>query len=488
MISDPPSSPRPDPAPDLPAPTSVQTWTDRQSSVLFRSGVIGTLVLLAYFAVVAQVEDPLHRYQGLTMIVLSLLPGLAWARRPDTAFPMFQTFMMTGLNSFAIPLLAGHEQLVRYPPESVSAAAWGVILFQVTALLAYRTVPGIPRTTRAWTTPLFEGRIEPHLRLGMTVTTLYTGVAAFTPCIPTEINSVLRAVCFGVGTLCTFLLSRSWGTGELHQRDRIAFTVLLTAQAVFLFSTLFLVGGLSLLVLALLGYVTGARRLPIVPCLLIFASMAVLHNGKSAMRLKYWENEAPRPGFTDLPAFYTEWIGYGLAPPETRTEDTLASRKLIERTSLLHMMTLVVDSTPSRQPFLDGETYGHILPQLIPRLFWPQKPLGHVSTHRLAVYYGLQDEESTLKTTIGFGVIVEAYANFGYTGLILLGCLIGASTRLAGVWTLHSPIISYPGLFMILLMAWSFQIELPMSAWISSLYQAALAVLGIPFVLRLIFR
>ena len=63
-----------------------------------------------------------------------------------------------------------------------------------------------------------------------------------------------------------------------------------------------------------------------------------------------------------------------------------------------------------------------------------------------------------------------------------------ASTRLAGVWTLHSPIISYPGLFMILLMAWSFQIELPMSAWISSLYQAALAVLGIPFVLRLIFR
>jgi hypothetical protein len=197
MISDPPSPPRPDPAPDLPAPTSVQTWTDRQSSVLFRSGVIGTLVLLAYFAVVAQVEDPLHRYQGLTMIVLSLLPGLAWARRPDTAFPMFQTFMMTGLNSFAIPLLAGHEQLVRYPPESVSAAAWGVILFQVTALLAYRTVPGIPRTTRAWTTPLFEGRIEPHLRLGMTVTTLYTGVAAFTPWIPTEINSVLRAVCFG---------------------------------------------------------------------------------------------------------------------------------------------------------------------------------------------------------------------------------------------------------------------------------------------------
>lgn len=487
-MSDLPSSTPPEETPLLADAAPLHPWSERQSTVLFRTGLVGTLVLVVYFAVVAQVEDPLHRYQGLAMIVLSLLPGLLWARRQDTAFPMFQTFMMTGLNSFAIPLLAGHEQLARYSNDSVSTAAWGVIVFQVVAIIAYRLAPGRPQTSHAWTTPLFEGRIEPYLRTGMLVTTLYTGIAAFTDWIPTEINSVLRAICFGIGTLCTFLLSRAWGIGELPRRDCIGFTVMLSLQAIFLFSTLFLVGGLSLLVLALLGYVTGGKRLPILPCLVIFACMAVLHNGKSAMRLKYWENQTPRGGFLELPGFFAEWVGYGLAPPEARPEDAVASRKLIERTSLLHMLTLVVDSTPKRQPFLEGETYGHILPQLMPRLFWPEKPLGHVSTHRLAVYYGLQDEESTLKTTIGFGVVVESYANFGFTGLVLLGCVIGGCTRLAGTWTLYSPIISYPGLFMILLMAWSFQIELPMSAWISSLYQAALAVLGVPFVLRLFFR
>ena len=461
--------------------------SDHQATLLFRTGLIGTVILLAYFAVVARVEDPVHRYQGLAMIFLSLIPALLWARRPHTAFPMFQTFMMTGLNSFAIPLLSGHELLNRYPVESISAAAWGVILFQVCAVGAYRLTTARPRTTHWWTHPLFEGRVHQYLRAGMGLTTLYAGVAAFSDWIPGEVSSVLRAVCFGIGTLCTFLLSRAWGTGELNRNDRTFFVLTLTLQAIFLFSTLFLVGGLSLLVLALLGYVSGGKKLPLIACAVIFACMAVLHNGKSAMRLKYWENQEPRPGLLELPAFLIEWAGHGLAPEEIRGVDTVASRKLIERTSLLHMLTLVVDSTPARQPYLNGETYGHIIPQLIPRLFWSEKPLGHVSTHRLAVYYGLQDEESTTKTTIGFGVVVEAYANFGFIGMALLGGLIGVCTKLAGTWTRHSPIISYPGLFMILLMAWSFQIELPMSAWISSLYQATLAVLGVPFALKLVF-
>jgi hypothetical protein len=37
---------------------------------------------------------------------------------------------------------------------------------------------------------------------------------------------------------------------------------------------------------------------------------------------------------------------------------------------------------------------------------------------------------------------------------------------------------------LVLLMAWSFQTELTLSIWLSSLFQAAVAVLGMPFVLR----
>lgn len=458
--------------------------TEKNAALLFRSGLIATFALCGYFAFVADVEDPIHRYQGLAILILSVLPGLRWARRQESAFPVFQTFMITGLNSFALPLLSGHELLRVYPVDSVTAAAWGVILFQLAAIASYEWVQGLPRIGPWWTMPLFTGQVGKYLRIGLGVTTLYTAVAGFTDFIPTELNSIIRAICFGVGTLCVFLLSRAWGAGELNRHDRIFFAVMLGLQSLLLISTLFLVSGLSLLVLALLGYVSGGKRLPIVACVSLFAVMAVLHNGKSAMRLKYWENEAPRPELWELPGFFAEWVQYGLAPRSQAQDDSLASRKLIERTSLLHMLTLVVDATPARQPFLEGETYGHILPQLVPRLFWPDKPVGHVSTHRLATYYGLQDEESTLKTTIGFGVVVEAFANFGFIGLAALGCLIGACTKLAGVWTRHSPLVSYPGLLMVLLLAWSFQIELPMSAWIASLFQAAVAVLGVPFALK----
>ncbi len=470
-------------APDNPLAAS-SPLSGKNAKLLFRGGILATAALCAYFAFVFPIDDPLHRFQGLAILILSVLPGLLWARRQESAFPVFQTFMVTGLNSFALPLLGGHELLRHYPVESVTAAAWGVILFQFCAIAAYELLPGVPKIGIWWNMPLFSGSIDRLLRIGLGLSTLYTLLSEFTELIPSELNSILRAIAFGIGTLCTFLLSRAWGAGELNGKHKIFFGIMLGLQSLLLVSTLFLVSGLSLIVLALIGYVSGGKRIPIVTCLLLFVCMAVLHNGKSAMRMKYWENDAPRPTLWELPSFFGEWVQQGLTQRAQTAGDTIVSRKLIERTSLLHMLTLVVDATPSRQPFLDGETYAHILPQLVPRIFWPDKPVGHVSTHRLATYYGLQDEESTLRTTIGFGVVAEAFANFGFLGLAFLGALIGSCTKLAGVWTRYSPLISYPGLLMVLLLAWSFQIELPMSAWIASLSQAAVAVLGVPFVLK----
>ncbi|HRE83845.1 MAG TPA: hypothetical protein PLN52_22565 [Opitutaceae bacterium] len=463
--------------------------SDDNAGLLFKTGVIGVVGLALYFGLTAQVEDPLHRYQGLAMLFLAALPALLWARRQDTSFPIFQTFMITGINSFALPLLGGHELLNRYPPSSVSAASWGVILFQACALISYHLVQGLPRTSPWWTTPLFQRSIDRYLRIGMVVTTLYGAISRFTTIIPVEMVGVSRAVVFGVGILCTFLMSRAWGTGDLSLRDKGFFCFMLGLQVIFLISSLFLVGAVSIIILALLGYISGGKRLPIVALVAIFLTLAVLHNGKSAMRMKYWEGDKPLPTIFQLPEFFAEWVTSGLQSPDSDggRERRFASLRLIERTSLLHMMTLVVDATPARQPFLDGETYTHIIPQLIPRLFWPDKPIGHVSTQRLATYYGLQTEEDTLKTTIGFGMLVEAYSNFGYIGLAVLGIVIGTLSKLAGIWSKYSPLVSYPGLLMVLLMAWSFQIELPLSAWLSSLYQATLAVLGVPFLVKLFF-
>ncbi|HEX2099568.1 MAG TPA: hypothetical protein VHF69_02835 [Candidatus Synoicihabitans sp.] len=453
----------------------------------FRTALVAVGLLIGYAAATAEVADPLHLYLGLAMLVLACVPALQWARHPTTQFPAFEVFMGTAVNTFALPLLSGHELLRSFPAETISAAAWGVLLFQLTALTAFAALhPRVP-TTRFWTVEIIPEDIAQYLRYGLLLTTAYTGFYTFTQWIPYEYNSALRAIFFGLGTLCTFLLGRRLGAGQLSGGDRLVFVVATALQVLFLAASLYLIGALSVVLLALMGYVAGARRLPVLPAVAIFALLAVLHNGKAQMRSIYWTVEEQRiPALAELPRFYGDWLAAGLERHAREDNQAPASiaQKLIDRTSLIHILCLVVHWSPERQPFLKGETYGHIIPQLIPRYFWPEKPLGHVSTHRLSTYYGLQDETAVATTTIGFGPIAEAYANFGYWGLGGLGLIIGGLGKLLARRTCYSPILSYPGLFMVLVMAWSFQTELPVSAWLASLFQASVAVLGIPFVLR----
>ncbi|MDE3084253.1 MAG: hypothetical protein KGJ37_03405, partial [Verrucomicrobiota bacterium] len=178
--------------------------------------------------------------------------------------------------------------------------------------------------------------------------------------------------------------------------------------------------------------------------------------------------------------FFIEWFQHGL---ELHSKTNL-TEKLIERTSLFQMICLVVNDTPDSLPFLNGETYAQVPGQLVPRFFWPDKPVGHISTYTLSIYYGLQRPEDTKKTTIAFGLLAEAYANFGFYGVGFIAALFAFCLKKYSLWTQNSPILSYAGLMLVLLMAWSFQTELTLSIWLSSLFQAAVAVLGVPFVLR----
>jgi hypothetical protein len=99
----------------------------------------------------------------------------------------------------------------------------------------------------------------------------------------------------------------------------------------------------------------------------------------------------------------------------------------------------------------------------------------------------LQDEDATQSTTIAFGMLTEAYANFGLIGCALLGLVQGAAFKKLQVWSAHSPLFSLAGLMMILMTAWAFNSEMTMAAWVSSLFQALVVVLGIPLALRAFF-
>jgi hypothetical protein len=477
-----------EPQADSPAPETLSSANTaamrRRGRSLFKFGLAGAIVIMAYYAKIAKVQDPVHLFLGEAIIALALLPALRWAQRAKFSLPLFEMFMFTNMPTFAIPLLSGQRELQAYDSDTITTAALAVILYQIVANLTYFNLPARPKKGKFWRQEIISRDASKFLGYGMIVTTIYTIVFQFTNWIPYDISGIVRAACYGVGIIATFLQARRWGENDLPYYDKIAFGFQLAIQIVLSWVSLTLVQGITIGVIALLGYISGSKRIPVVVLAVALPITAVLHNGKSAMRAKYWEAGGDNVSATlaDVPAFYSEWIGYGLNPPVT--EESTKGIALLQRTSLFHMLCRVISISPGRLPFVNGVTYLNIPAQFVPRFFWPDKPPVHAATSFLSVYYGLQSQEDTAHTTIGFGAVTEAYANFGFFGMAGIAFFFAAFFKKISEWSSQSPMLSYPGIFMVILMAWSFQTELPLADWIGSLYQATVVGLGIPLLWR----
>ncbi len=468
-----------------PTPNAPQEGQQRGTK-LFVIGAAGLAALLAYYGYTSKLEDPLHLYFGLFILFLAILPCLLWARRGGRHLPTFEVLMLTTANAYGLPLLTGHIQLKAYDFETISTAALGILVYQITAISTFLLIRGRPIRSPMFMNEVLTRDLKKFVAYGLLLSTAYSVISVYySDLIPSETNSILRAVSFGIGMVSTFAQARSWGQKELAAYEKIFLVVMISVQAASQFSTLYLVTGMSLIVLGLVGYVSGARKLPFVATLAFFSIAALLHNGKSTMRSKYWGAEGVREQITvqQLPAFFSEWVEAGLSTTGQDDEREM-TKKLLERSSVFHIMCLVVSNSPERLPYLNGETYVHVPGQLIPRFFWKDKPQAHVATDILCIYYGLQDEVTVRNATIGFGMIAEAYANFGFYGVGLLAFVFGAVYKRIQTATSESPMLSYPGIFVIVLTAWSFQTESTMAIWISSMSQACVAVLGLPFVVR----
>lgn len=451
---------------------------------LFMTGSVLLAVAMCYLAYKADVAAPEHLILGLLMFALSAVPFLVWARSGGSRFPVFETILGLCANAYAMPVLNAHEQLAAYAPGVITKASLAVILYQLSAITIYFTTRGVPGRSPFWRESIISHQVERMTVYGLLASVAYVWVNEFTGWIPGDLVSPLRAVFYGVSILCTFISAQRWGRGEMTSGEKAVLVCCLVPQLIMMCTGLLLIGAVSLIGIALLGYLSGGKRIPWLVIAVTFLLLAVLHTGKSKMRAKYWDNDLPRPTFTQLPAYFSEWFAYGLEPT---SGDKTVGHKILERTSLMHILCLIVDYTPNRQDYLYGDTYTHVLPQLIPRILWEGKPRSHVATYQLAIYYGLQDESATTTTTIAFGLLTEAYANFGLFGAVLLGSFWGLLLKKLQIWSSFSPMFSFAGLLMILLTAWAFNAELTMAAWVSSLEQAIVVVLGLPLILRSLF-
>jgi hypothetical protein len=99
-------------------------------------------------------------------------------------------------------------------------------------------------------------------------------------------------------------------------------------------------------------------------------------------------------------------------------------RPFVSRTAYIAVFSKVVEDTPERVPYWNGETYLPLFTSYIPRIFWPDKP-NQLTGNQFGHRYGFLDTNDFF-TSINFPWIVEMYANFGNLGVLIGMPLVGS--------------------------------------------------------------
>ncbi|MBW7895539.1 MAG: hypothetical protein H3C27_10535 [Opitutaceae bacterium] len=421
---------------------------------------------------------------GLGILVLASLPVLNWARHRRTWFPAFEVAMLTCIPFYAIPLLSHQSETRTYPPDVLFTSSAAVLIYLISANAGFAFVRIPPKPARWAVTSLIPQHAYRYVPIGLLLNSVYLYFITFTNLVPAEFAGTLRALFFGVGTMSTFIMARLWGSGLLPKGQIWFLITNLTVQIIFLFSQLYLINGISLVALFLIAYSASRRRVPWVFLLLFTPVIALLHLGKSDMRHLYWENERKPPTVTELPAYFTEWVGYSLETSRERDEGVVRQSTIFERASLIQMLCLCTEQVPRFSPYLWGESYIDIPAQIVPRFLWPDKPSSLMANVRLGIYFGLIDPSDPFSVSIAFGMIAESYVNFGLVGVGLLGFLFGSIFKRISLLAQDVPQFSALGILMILMTAWSFQAEFVLATWLSSLFQASVVCIGLPLLYR----
>lgn len=416
---------------------------------LFWSVCLGVAALS--FLTSAQ-TDPVLNAASAVLIIAGLFPMYIWMLGDGRGLPIWPAFSGYTCISAALPVIQAATSIQPYSSGAIFAGLATTGGFIVTGTLVW-----VAFTARSPQPP----RNVLMLESASTVRSLLICLAAgllfnannlagwFT--FPGNSMQVARGVAGGLGYLGTFALAYFHGVGALQRSTVILYVSMVFLTVVTSLTGMLLANAVPTVTLGLIGYTLGAGRVPWKTLAAIFVVMGVLHPGKYTMRTLYEENPEKKAaiGITTLPAFYSEWTSYGLESlggitglvNTPQSED--AASTVFERAGTLHMLLLVQEKSPQQVPFLNGLTYEPIPYLLLPRFLAPNKGYSHAGNILLSINYGLQDAEGARNTSIGWNLIAEAYANFGFVGVFIMALLLASLYSAVSRITVGVPITSF---------------------------------------------
>jgi hypothetical protein len=430
--------------------------------------------------------------------------------------PLLPAFALQHFLAYSLPVLTGNEIVLSYAPAYLTKAGEEVLIFlsalTVAWIVGMRTFRPSPAVSYILTDFNREGgrKIKSAGFLLCGAATLYLVLQAagvtdpIIAMLPAGSGSAANALVSAAGTCGFFLVAMLAGGRDLKRLERGTFWLLLfvncfVSAASFLLSTV-----IYIIFSAVAGLFWSSGRVPWRFLMVVLFALGFLNVGKYAMRERYWhvniEGADPITSFTlsQMPETYSEWVGASVdaitgktEPQSWRTADLKQddSHSLLDRINNLQNLLYVIDVMDRRHLApLGGETYALVPPLLLPTLLWPNKPKAHAGQIRLNVYFGRQDLVSTLSTYVAWGLLPEAYGNFGPVwGAVVLGLVLGLFFAWLENATARKMVLSLEGfLGFAVFLGMANSIEMVASVLVPSIVQAIepIIVAALPFVRR----
>ena len=424
-------------------------------------------------------QTPQSVIGALLIIAAAMLPAYLWASGKVRGLPIFPACALTCVWTFALPLVSEHPIVVLFPGWNQLVGAMSIVGFLVIGTLAWYPVARRPSRPPAVCWMMNEEQSSPLLLVALGFCTVWT-VAYNAGWVqpPQGVDSLIRAVLLAIEALACFILSFRLGSRRLPGSTKLAFILLLSSLIVSNLPSLLLILAMSLLAISMMAYVVASKRLPWRVGLISLCVFGYLHMGKSEMRGRHWVgDEGYQVQPAQYPSFFGEWVAASWEIVRQGGAEEDRGESLLERASLMHWLLYFEASTPGQIPYLNGETYAVIPRLFIPRILDPEKPRSNEGSFILAIHYGIQTREDTEFTVLAFGLINEAYANFGFLGIGVLAAVMGAFYGKVAHWSRGMPIVSFRALFSVLISSYSFQAEFMSTFYAAALFQSTVVLL-----------
>jgi hypothetical protein len=432
---------------------------------------------------------PVETAQGVLIIgVACLFPVYLWCAGKVKGMPVFPFFALTYLWTFCLPLLSENPNVWLYSSQQHRFAAFTVALFLLSGTVVWYQIlksAGTPRTYLALGT-----RGAETFFIIMVATSGFFNmyqVGGWT-LLPAALYNILQKAVLGLSFLGIFMLAYRAGSGHMSKLKVRLFFVCLCLTILSAAAGLILKTALTLFLLSIIAFTVGAKRLPYIPMMLGLFGLLPLHYGKHPMREQYWVGTPHYVQPWEYPGWFAEWSGYAQAaknhvPP--RYEKAKHDESFVERSSVIHMLIMAQTKIPAQFPYLRGKTYSYIPILIVPRILIKNKPVSHIGTHTLNVHIGRQTWEATKRTTIAWGLLPEAYANYGLLGSAGVGAFLGLFYASATRISLGTSAFSSRTMFSVLILSFALaSTEWTAGVYAAALFQSSIPIFGMSVVMR----